>query len=55
MEPELPGVEQHGVHGIVFQKELVLFVAAVGPVADDGVEDMRHVFAQLMHPAGFGV
>ncbi len=45
-------MQQHRLHTPFFQEELVLLVAAVGPVADDGVEDVVAMAADLMGAAG---
>lgn len=43
---------QHHLHHIeLLLKKAVLLVTPVRPVADDRVQDMRHVLAKLMHPA----
>lgn len=44
-ERQLLRMKQHGIQAEFLQKELVLLVAAVRAVADDGVEDVCHVFA----------
>ena len=51
---KLLGMEQHGVHLEMLFEELVLFVTTVRSVTDDGVQDVGHVLAQLMHSAGCG-
>ena len=46
-------MKQHPRHAPFFFPEFVLFVAAMRPVADDGVADMGEVLAQLVEAAGF--
>ena len=47
-------MQEHGLHVPAFQEEFVLLVAAVGPVADDGVKDVIAMPADLMGAAGEG-
>ncbi len=51
---ERPGVQQHGGHLPVLFEQAILFIAAVRPVADDGVANMAEMFSDLMHAAGLG-
>ena len=51
---EVFGVQEHGGHVEVGFPEFILFVAAMWSVADDGVEDVRHVFAELMKATCLG-
>lgn len=45
-------MQQHVVVIPSFQEKPVLLVAAMGPVADDGMKDMCQVLPDLVHAAG---
>ena len=47
-------MQQHAGQAKLLFEKAVLLVTTVGAVADDGVKDMRHVLAKLMHPARGG-
>lgn len=49
---QLLRMQEHGFHSPAFKEEFILFVTTVGPVADDGVEDMVAMPADLMRAAG---
>ena len=45
-------MKKHGVHLKKFQKKFILFITAMRPVSNNGMENMRHMLSQLVHASG---
>ena len=45
-------MQQHGFHLPFILKQFILFVAAMGAVADNGVKYVGEMLAQLVHAPG---